>query len=309
METAPMQPSVSLILATIGTTDRLPRLARSLAAQSVRDFELIVVNQGAPEALDPFFALLPGDIPRTSLRSPKGLSRARNVGLAAARGGIVGFPDDDAWYPATLVDTLAQLFRREAGLDMLTGVTRDADGALSNGTFLEAAADLDAANVWNAGNSNSIFVRRAPALAVKGFDETLGAGSGTPFGSGEETDLLLRLLAAGHRGRFLPDLVVHHDQVDQRIAPSVLRRAQLYAQGYGRVLRLHGYSRGFVAWRVGRSLAAAALAGGRGRLAEAQRRLIWARGILDGYAMPLGATGEPLTGSGPGRAWPPGPSH
>lgn len=287
-----MPPSVSLILATIGATDRLPRLARSLAAQQTRDFELIVVNQGPPEALDPFFALLPGDIPCTNLRSPKGLSRARNVGLAAARGEIVGFPDDDAWYPPTLVGTLIDLFRREAGRDMLTGVTRDADGALSNGTFLEAAADLDAANVWKAGNSNSIFVRRLPALAVRGFDETLGAGSGTPFGSGEETDFLLRLFAAGHRGRFLPDLVVHHDQVDQSIDPAVLRRARLYAQGYGRVLRLHGYSRGFATYRAGRSLAAAALAGGRGRLAEARRRLIWARGILDGYAMALGAAGE-----------------
>lgn len=279
-------PALSLVMATIGTTDRLPRLARSLAAQTRRDFELIVVNQGAPESLAPFLALLPEDIPRTLLRSPRGLSRARNVGLAATRGGIVGFPDDDAWYPEALVATVTDLFDRAPGLDMATGVTRDAEGALSNGTFLEAAADLDPGNVWKAGNSNSVFARRAPALAVKGFDESLGAGSGTPFGSGEETDFLLRLLAAGHRGRFLPDLVVHHDQVDQRVDAAVLRRARLYAQGYGRVLRLHGYSRSFVAWRAGRSLAVAAREGGRGRFTEARRRLIWARGILGGYALP-----------------------
>ena len=38
----------------------------------------------------------------------------------------------------------------------------------------------------------------------------LGVGSGTPMGSGEETDYLLRALEQGFRIRFEPDLVVFH---------------------------------------------------------------------------------------------------
>lgn len=275
--------AVSLIVATLGQTAHLPRLARSLAAQDSRDFEVIVVNQGPSEAIRPFLKLLPDDLAVVVIRSAKGLSRARNVGLRAARGRIVGFPDDDAWYPQGLLAQVVGLFDQNPDQAILTGVTRDEHGALSNGTFLDAAADLDRENVWRAGNSNGIFVRRADLRAVGGFDERLGVGSGTDFGSGEETDILLRMLSAGSKGRFLPDLVVHHDQVDTAVDAATLRRARLYAAGYGQVLRLHGYSSRFAAYRAARSLAAALRAALRGQPAEARRRLIWMTGILRGY--------------------------
>lgn len=281
--------AVSLIVATVGQTAHLPRLARSLAAQGFRDFEVIVVNQGPSEAIRPFLKLLPDDLPVVVLRTAKGLSRARNAGLLAARGQIVGFPDDDAWYPAGLVAQVVGLFDRRPDLAILTGVTRDEHGVLSNGSFLNSATDLDRRNVWKAGNSNGIFARRADLNAVGGFDERLGVGSGTGFGSGEETDILLRMLAAGSRGRFLPDLMVHHDQVDTAVDAATLRRARLYAAGYGKVLRLHGYSSRFAAYRAARSLAAAGRAVLRGHPAEARRRLIWMAGILRGYRAPTDA--------------------
>lgn len=279
------RPGVSLILATLGETPHLPRLAASLAAQRFRDFELIIVNQGAPEAIRDFVGHLPEWLNVVELRSEKGLSRARNVGLMAARGEILGFPDDDAWYPPELLADVAGLFAEHEDLGIVTGVTRDEHGVLSNGTFMTGISDLRPENIWRAGNSNSIFIRTGDALAVGGFDEELGAGSGTPFGSGEETDIMLRVLAVGRAGRFFPDLVVHHDQVDVAVTASAMRRARLYAVGYGHVLRLHGYSPAFALYRSCRSLAAALVAGLRGHPREARRRLVWARGILRGYAM------------------------
>ncbi|AZQ66505.1 glycosyltransferase family 2 protein [Silicimonas algicola] len=287
------QPVISLVVATIGETPHLARLARSLGAQEFRDFEVIVVNQGAERALDDFEAALPDWVALTKLRSARGLSRARNVGLKAARGRLVAFPDDDCWYPQHLLGHVASSFGAEEDLDILTCATRDAEGAHSNGTFLARSEPLTHRNVWKAGNSNGIFLRLAPALAVHGFDETLGAGSGSPFGSGEETDLLLRLIREGSRGRFDADLFVHHDQVDRTPDAGALRRARLYSTGYGRVLRLHRYTPAFAAYRAVRSVTAALLAGGRGHVREGQRRLIWAAGILRGYAAPL----ETATGS------------
>lgn len=284
--------AVSLIIATLAQTSHLPRLAHSLAAQGFRDFEVIVVNQGPDDAIKPFLALLPSDLSVKVLRSEKGLSRARNVGLRAAQGRIVGFPDDDAWYPAGLLAQVVGLFDAYSGLGIISGVTRDEHGNLSNGTFLENAADLDRDNVWKAGNSNGIFALRADLIAVNGFDERLGVGSGTEFGSGEETEILLRMLAKGSAGRFLPDLVVHHDQVDTAVNAATLRRARLYAAGYGQVLRLHGYSPRFAGYRAARSLAAAGMAALRGQPTEARRRLIWMAGILRGYRASTGAETE-----------------
>lgn len=279
--------SLSLIVSSIGRTDRLPRLAASLAQQTTRNFELIVVDQAEPGRLDSFMEALPPWLPVTRVTSPRGLSRGRNAGLRLVRGEIVGIPDDDAWLPDGLVQEIVARFAAHPAAAFLCGVTRDASGALSNGTFMDRPAAITRANVWNAGNSNGVFFRAAAARAVGGFDETLGVGSGSLFGAGEETDFLLRLLAAGETGLFLPDLVMHHDQIgaiDQKMsAADFLQRATLYAQGYGRVLRLHGYSVSYVGWRVFRNLGAAVLAAAAGDSAEMHRRWRWVRGILVGY--------------------------
>ena len=279
--------AVSLIVSTIGQTDRLPRLAASLARQSRRDFELILVDQAPAGRLDPFLRDLPPWLCVTRILSARGLSRGRNAGLALARGAIIGMPDDDAWLPDGLIADLVARFAARPELSFISGVTRDAQGKLSNGRFLAVETPVDRRTVWQAGNSNGIFFRSAAARAAGGFDPLLGAGAGTPFGAGEETDFLLRVLAQGGRGMFMPDLVVHHDQVDlsglNLPEAEFLHRAGLYAQGYGRVLRLNGYPPGVVAWRILRNLGAAGLAGLRGDWPEWRRRWRWVRGIPAGY--------------------------
>lgn len=290
--TARAAPTVSLIIATVAETPHLPRLARSLAAQTSADFEVIVVNQGAPSALDAFQSIVSERVKLRVVNAERGLSRARNIGLAQAQGEIVAFPDDDAWYPETLIEDVVFHFQSDRDLGLLTCATRDEHNQLSNGTFLSERAKIVAENVWKAGNSNGIFVRTVLAKAVGGFDETLGVGANTPFGSGEETDFLLRLLGAGCKGQFDPNLTVHHDQVDLVADRKTIERARLYSAGYGRVLRLHNYSLSFALYRAARSIAAAILAGLRGRAGEARRRLVWASGILRGYTVSVPGADE-----------------
>ncbi|PWR21541.1 glycosyltransferase family 2 protein [Zavarzinia compransoris] len=278
-----MAPTISLVLCTIGETEKLPRLAHSLSRQTSRDFDIVIVDQSTPGRINPFLQSLPNWLRVTVVRSPRGLSRARNVGLASAHGEIIGMPDDDAWLPAGLIAEIADRFRGNPHLAAISGVTRDDRGELSNGSFHRESMDITKKTVWKAGNSNGIFFRIEAARSIGGFNETLGIGSGTPFGSGEETDFLLRLIAAGYSCRFESNLVVHHDQVDQNVTAATLRRAHLYAAGYGRVLRLHGYSFPFITWRCVRSLVAAAKAAVNGQVNEARRRLIWCRGMMEGY--------------------------
>lgn len=282
-----MPPPLSLVMCTIGETERLPRLAASLARQTRRDFELIVVDQSPPGRLDDFLALLPDGLDVRVVRSARGLSRARNVGLKLCRADWVALPDDDAWYDDDLIERLTVLFAAEPNYAVITGVTRDEYGVLSNGTFLRDTADINRGNVWRSGNSNGIFFRREAAEAVGGFDETLGVGSGTLFGAGEETDFILRILATGRKGRFLPGLAIGHDQVHVRQDETHLKKARLYAQGYGRLLRIHDYGAVYLAWRIIRNAVAAALASVRGQGHEVRRRLIWLKGMVVGYAAPL----------------------
>ncbi|WP_373355208.1 glycosyltransferase family 2 protein [Pseudoroseicyclus sp. CXY001] len=279
--------ALSLIVCSIGRTDKLSRLANSLALQSWRDFELVLVDQAEPGVVDQFVADLPFWLTVSRIRTPRGLSRGRNAGLRVARGAIIALPDDDAWLPNTLVADVIAHFESSPQCAFICGVTRDATGNLSNGTFLGRQSEIDRTNVFRSGNSNAIFVRIEAMRAVGGFNESLGVGAGTPFGAGEETDLMLRLLQAGESGLFLPELMVHHDQispVQQKLnGEAFLQRATTYAQGYGRVLRLHGYSRFFVLWKIFRNIGALILALLRVDIAEARRRWRWVTGIARGY--------------------------
>lgn len=278
-------PTLSLLLCTLGRTEPLVRSLAHLREQTCRSFEIVVVDQNAPGHLAPVLAAF-ADLPIRHVTTTPGLSRARNVGLAACRGTLIAFPDDDCWYPPTLVADVIARFAAAPEAAVLLGRTLDAHGRESLGRFLARDAAVDARNVWFAGNSNSLFVRGDAARAVGGFDETLGVGAATRFKSGEETDFVLRLLRRGYNAIYRHDLVVHHEQVGDGFGAAGLRRAAAYAPGFGRVLRLHRYGLLYLTARVLRTLASAALAAVRGRTGETRYKLIWARGTLDGYLAP-----------------------
>src|SRR6202000_1855439 len=76
---------------------------------------------------------------------------------------------------------------------------------------------------------------------VGAFDEELGVGSGTPFGSGEETDYVVRAVAKDFKAQYLPGLTVHHPHPEATIDKRIAQRAYLYGCGMGRVLSKHRY--------------------------------------------------------------------
>ena len=280
-------PRVSLVMCTYGRTDCIYRLIESkLEAQTQGDFELIIVDQNLPGALDAIVAKAREKLSVQYLRSAPGLSRARNVGLKHCRGAIVAFPDDDCWYPPNLIEQVTALFGARPDTAIITYVipsTFDADGQESNGKFLPASQDVNRSNVWYCGNSNGIFVRHDVIRQIGGFNETLGVGSGTRFGAGEETDFLLRALAANAKITYLHELHTHHPQVNTVLDAQALKRARLYAQGFGRTLKLNQYPWYYALYRAARSLVAALLSALRGDMLAAKFKWIWVRGTLAGY--------------------------
>jgi glycosyltransferase involved in cell wall biosynthesis len=275
-------PAVSLLLCTVGRTEPLLRVLQSLKQQTFKDFEVVVVDQNPPGVLDPILSQFTPALRIVHCQAPRGLSRARNVGLAQCRGTFLAFPDDDCWYPEDLVARVVALFAASPDVDIHAGRTLDAEGQASLGLFLDQDAPITKQNIWFAGNSNSLFVRTAAARRINGFDEGLGVGAATKFKSGEETDFVLRLLERGAKGRFHHDLFVHHDQVLDDEA-AALRRAAAYAPGFGRVLRLHRYGLAYLGQRLARTLARACLAFVQGDLATARYKLVWAKGTASGY--------------------------
>lgn len=246
----------SLILCTLNRTKEVDDFLCSLAEQPPElNLELIVVDQNGDERLDAVLEPYRKRFALKRIRTSPGLSRARNLGLRQASGRIIAFPDDDCVYPPDLLARIAAAFSEDAGMDGLSTLVTDSGGQFSaGGRMYRHPCRITARNVWWCGVSPSIFVRREAAAGVF-FDETLGVGSGTIFGSGEETDYLLALMEAGKRLEYRPDLVVLHPRFG---GPWLSRRGMLYGCGMGRVLRKHGRSFPTAAYYAGLQLVRAA---------------------------------------------------
>lgn len=226
-------PSLTLVLATVGRRDELLPLLQSLRVQTERRFELIVVDQNVDDRLQPLLQSLAADgVPLRHLRlAGRNLSRARNLGLREAQGAVVAFPDDDAWYePDTLQRAVAALAQRPLD-DGLIAWWVDAGPARAG------LAEFAAWRRFRGGEASSItlFLRTRSARLWGGFDERLGTGQW--YGAGEETDLLLRALAAGACLRHVPSVRVRHAPPDA-VPPTWLQALQR-ARGTGALYAKH----------------------------------------------------------------------
>ena len=256
----------SLITVTMGDRpEELQRLTDSLARQTYRDFEHIVVDQREyPE-----------------LRNC--LSAARNHGLLLATGDAVAFPDDDAWYgPETLSDAAAALSDKD--IDGVSFRVVDERGVCSAGGWMSTDRKaVTRSTVWHTAVSCSFFVKRATLGDVR-FDERLGVGSGTRFGSGEETDFLLSLIERGARIHYDGSKCVFHPRVTGCVG---FGRGWRYGNGYGATLRKHHYGLLRLSWGVGIQLARACQSAVTFRFPKVVYHLAMSAGRLCGYLFGL----------------------
>lgn len=234
----------SLIVATVNRveplTDLLDSISRTPEAAGGL-VQVILVDQNQDDRLATVLEPRRKTLEITHLRSKAGLSRARNAALARASGDVIGFPDDDCRYETDTLSSVANLFDRYANCDGLSGRALSYAGQPYNLRWPKSPEKITRARIWRQAISFSIFLRRRVVEAVGEFNESLGLGSGTPWGSGEETDYMLRALQLGFDLRFDPSIQVRHPEPVNRFDRSQRDRAYSYAMGMGRVLQTHGY--------------------------------------------------------------------
>jgi glycosyltransferase involved in cell wall biosynthesis len=175
-----------LLSAIVRTYDRPHLLARaldSLAAQTYRDIEAVVVNDAGPDVSE-LLAKYEGRLAIRYVHRPRngGLVAAVNDGVRAARGTYVGYlDDDDLWYPdhaARLVDVLE---RTRAGVAYANCVAEYADvvhGALvprEYAIFTDRDFEKDAYLYDNLATVHSYVHRRELFDRFGLFDEAMGA--------------------------------------------------------------------------------------------------------------------------------------
>ena len=239
---SPAGPRFSLVIGTYGRVAEVGRFLDSLAAQTFQSFELIVVDQNDGNELEKLLDSCREKFSVIHLRTGRGLSRARNLGMTRACGEIIGFPDDDCWYPADLLSSVSRRLCSESKWDGLSCLVTDQDGQYSAGGFMASQEGvITRHNVWWCAVSPSIFLRSYVTKAIGGFDPDLGAGSGTCWGAGEESEYLLRAIGSGAQVLYTPGIRVLHARYSGTYGRAKIARGYEYGLGMGRVLKRHGY--------------------------------------------------------------------
>ena len=113
-------PKISVIIPSYKTAHLIAECLDSVLAQTYKDFEVIVVNDGSPDtpelekALEPYMERIV-----YIKQENKRAAGARNTAIQQARGEFLAFVDsDDSWYPEHLASQM-QLFADDPSLDLV----------------------------------------------------------------------------------------------------------------------------------------------------------------------------------------------
>jgi hypothetical protein len=228
-EVLAVAPFVSVVICTRDRPDQLDTCLRLVDRINYPNFEVLVVDNAPTNDAVP--ALLKARRSRVAIRytlEPRmGLSWARNAGIAAARGDIIAFTDDDVKPDIDWLAGFACGFARGSDIGCVTGIVLPArldteaeqlfeqTGGHSKGRGFSAEifsahgpqSPLYPLPPFGAG-ANMAF-RREVLSRIGGFDVALGAG--TPAFAGEETLALTLTMLSGYRVAYEPAALVWHN--------------------------------------------------------------------------------------------------
>jgi glycosyltransferase involved in cell wall biosynthesis len=228
----------------IPTKDRLQSLRRaidSVLAQTHRDIELIVVDDGSTDATAEYLLRMQLDDPRVNVirnRQSKGAPAARNAAIRAATGEFVtGLDDDDRFHEERIQALLRRWRELEGSGARFSGLyTQD---LMTHGSAESASAKIARVEYedlfFHNSIGNQIFTRRRYLLEIGMFDEQMPAW--------QDLDTFMRLVerfGPAHlldRPLYVLDLAPRPDRISvgskQRILSAYRRMLDKLAQHPG----------------------------------------------------------------------------
>ena len=211
---------VSFIVTCFNLGAFLPETLASIRAQTFRDFEICVVDDGSTDSVTQAVLGALGDDVQVVHSENRGLSAARNLGVSHTTGEYICAVDADDLLASTLLER---------------SVSRlDADPTLSFVShWLEAFGDeswewkpesCDFPSLLDNNTVNgAALVRRAAVDAVGGWDESMRDGC-------EDWDFWITLVERGFRGEIIPEVLFRY-----RRRPDSMSRVKFANGGLARL--------------------------------------------------------------------------
>ncbi len=208
-------PLISVVIPAYNAASFIEQTLETVAAQTLRDFEVLVVDDGSRDAAK---AVAEGFLARHGLRGQclrqdnKGIAGARNTGVRAGSGAYIAFLDhDDIWFPEKLETTMAE-FESHPEADLVC----HNEEIVKDGKVVRVSRNGPAAGrmyerllfLGNALSPSAVTLRRSKLLEVGGFRENL------EFNTVEDYDLWMRLSRIC-RFRFLDRVLGRYQLVER----------------------------------------------------------------------------------------------
>lgn len=174
-----MKPRFSVIIPTLNEEKFLPKLLASLTRQTVKNFEVIIVDGNSTDRTVAVAKRFAKKLPITQLISEKtGVSRQRNMGAMAAKTDWLVFVDADSILLANFMERIGRFIDRKRAKFFTTWLKADSDdpadaiaGFLMN-MSIEGAILIE--RPWAPGPLT--VIRRDVFKTIGGYDENASYG-------------------------------------------------------------------------------------------------------------------------------------
>ncbi|MGH9141586.1 MAG: glycosyltransferase family 2 protein [Vicinamibacterales bacterium] len=191
------RPAVSVIIPAYRASRDIADALDSVFAQTFADFEVVVIDDGSPDAAELEAAVAPFRSRIQFIVQPnRGAGAARNAGIRASRGRMVAFLDaDDRWAPSFLARQVALLESDRRCAVVYCDALLSGETPLAGRRFMETAPSDGAVTLVSLIQQrcnialSTVVARRRPLVAAGLFDETLRRG--------QDFELWLRLAWRG----------------------------------------------------------------------------------------------------------------
>lgn len=168
-----LDPRVSVLIGCWNNADTLERAARSILDGTLRELELLIVDDGSTDETEKLVGSLTDERVHYLKLSHMGISRSLNVGLAEARAPLVAVQDADDWSEPQRLERQVELLERRPDVAVVGARMYEVD---EQGRSLEPRTAFAVGDVrpvlmrFNPIPNSCACFRRQVALDAGGYD-------------------------------------------------------------------------------------------------------------------------------------------
>src|ERR1700733_2081197 len=237
-----MAPLVSVLIPAFNAAETIADTLRSAQAQTYRDLEIIVVDDGSRDNTARIVSQFESEDSRIRLiqQANSGVAAARNAALAASHGSLIAPLDaDDLWHPQKIELQVDNLCTNGdgSGLDYCWYVDIDELSIILRCNVNRFEGDVYEALILAnfIGNSSVPLIRRPILESIGGWDISLRAANA----QGCEDWLLYLKIAERSRVVLTPAFLVGYRQLPRAMSRNLLQMSRSYSMTMAQARSAH----------------------------------------------------------------------